>query len=209
MTDSPKNGANDRFDRSLSAFASSYIDETIRVLSMTLEFKSNSAVIEEIVASISRSLRVGGRVFLAGNGGSFADSQHLAAEFISKLVTDRVPLPAIALGTNSSAMSAIANDYGYADVFSRELIALGSEQDTFVAISTSGNSSNVLKAVDVALGIGIATFGLTGFSGGQLSETCRCIRVPSDNTAHIQEVHITLGHMICFAVERAVLGNSE
>lgn len=147
------------------------------------------------------SLRKGGKVIFAGNGGSFADAQHLSAEFVSRFMFDRAPLASIALGTNSSAMSAIGNDYGYEQVFSRELAAVAKLEDVFIAISTSGNSPNVLAAVEVARELGVATVGLTGHSGGKMKYLCDCICAPSSETARTQECHIMLGHILCGLVE--------
>lgn len=147
------------------------------------------------------ALRQGGKIIFAGNGGSFADSQHLAAEFVSRLQFDRAPLPALALATNSSSMSAIGNDYGYDQVFSRELRALGSAKDVFIPITTSGNSDNVLAAVVVAHELGIHTMGFTGETGGKLALVSPCLRVPSTRTERIQEGHILLGHILCGLVE--------
>ncbi len=149
------------------------------------------------------ALRQGGKIIFAGNGGSFADSQHLVAEFVSRLQFDRAPLPAVALSTNSSSMSAIGNDYGYDQVFSRELRALASPKDVFVPITTSGNSASILAAVAAAKKSGVRTMGLTGESGGKLSTLCPCLRVPTGRTERIQEGHILLGHFLCALVETA------
>lgn len=149
------------------------------------------------------ALRQGGKIFFAGNGGSFADAQHLAAEFVSRLQFDRAPLPSIALGTNSSSMSAIGNDYGYDQVFSRELRAMAGPHDVFVPITTSGNSSNILVAVDVARELSIRTMGFTGEGGGKLAALCPCLRMPSRRTERVQEGHILLGHILCGLVENA------
>lgn len=143
------------------------------------------------------ALRQGGKVLFAGNGGSFADAQHLAAEFVSRLQFDRAPLLAIALATNSSSMSAIGNDYGYDQVFARELRALAGPLDVFIPITTSGNSANILAAVAVAQQLPIRTMGFTGASGGKLAATCPCLRIPSSRTERIQEGHILLGHILC------------
>ena len=145
-----------------------------------------------------------GKVFFAGNGGSFADSQHLAAEFTSKFLFDRNALPAIALATNSSNMSAISNDYDYENIFARELYALASNKDIFIPISTSGNSKNLIKAVKTANNKGIKIIALTGATGGTLSELCECIKVPSTNVARIQECHILIGHLLCQIAEEGV-----
>jgi len=150
-----------------------------------------------------QAMRVGGRVLFAGNGGSFADAQHLSAEFTSRLMFDRSPLPSLALGTNSSAMSAIGNDYGYDQVFARELQAIAKREDVFIPISTSGNSPNVLAAVRVAQAAKVTTVAWTGASGGQLKELCECICVPSSETPRIQECHVLMGHVLCGVVEAA------
>lgn len=149
------------------------------------------------------ALRAGGKILFAGNGGSFADAQHLAAEFVSRLQFDRAPLPAIALATNSSSMSAIGNDYGYDQVFARELRAMAQPHDVFVPISTSGNSPNILAAVAVAEERSIRSMAFTGQSGGKLAGACPCLRVPSSRTERIQEGHILLGHILCARVESA------
>ena len=147
------------------------------------------------------ALRAGGKIIFAGNGGSFADAQHLSAEFTSRFLFDRAPLPSLALGTNNSTISAIGNDYGYEQVFSRELEAIAKSEDVFIPISTSGNSPNILAAVTVAKQHNILTVALTGQSGGQLKQRCECLCIPSDETARIQECHILIGHILCKLVE--------
>ena len=157
----------------------------------------------ELAESCLHTLRRGGKILFAGNGGSFADSQHLAAEFVSRLQFDRAPLPSIALATNSSSMSAIGNDYGYDQIFARELRALAGPHDLFIPITTSGNSQNILEAVDVARELSVRSTGFTGQSGGKLAAACHCLRVPSLRTERIQEGHILLGHILCGLVEHA------
>jgi len=147
------------------------------------------------------ALRNKKKIIFCGNGGSFADSQHLTAEFVSRLRFDRNPLPAIALGTNSSNLSAISNDYGYENVFSRELFALGNPGDVFIPISTSGNSSNILEAIKEAIRKDLNIFGLTGENGGKMSKMCNTINVPSSITEKIQESHIMIGHILCYLIE--------
>ena len=144
----------------------------------------------------------GHRIFLCGNGGSAADAQHIAAELIGRFVNDRRALPAIALTTDTSALTAIGNDYGYDEVFSRQVEGLCREGDVLIAISTSGNSGNVVKAVDTAHRAGASVIGLSGKSGGALGAKCDVsLVVPSDVTARIQEMHIVIGHLICALVE--------
>jgi len=158
--------------------------------------------IDQLSRTCVASLRAGGKIIFAGNGGSFADAQHLSAEFTSRFQFDRAPLPSLALGTNNSTISAIGNDYGYERVFAREIQAIARSDDVFVAISTSGNSPNILKAVDAARDLGVSITGLTGEHGGELKKLCDCICVPSMETARIQECHILIGHILCGLVER-------
>jgi D-sedoheptulose 7-phosphate isomerase len=164
---------------------------------LCLQIAKTSLMITDCLASK-------GKVIFAGNGGSFADSQHLTAEFISRFLFDRSSLPAIALGTNSSNMSAIGNDYGYENVFSRELSALGVAGDIFIPITTSGNSLNLIKAVKVAKENNIKIIALTGKTGGALSDLCECIKIPSNNTPRIQESHILIGHILCQIAEEEI-----
>jgi D-sedoheptulose 7-phosphate isomerase len=147
------------------------------------------------------SLKRGGKIIFAGNGGSFADAQHLSAEFVSRFKFDRAPLASLALATNSSAISAIGNDYGYDQVFSRELEAIARPGDVFIPITTSGNSPNVLEAIEVARRLELRTVCLTGETGGAAKEICECLLMPSRETARIQECHILVGHIICGLVE--------
>lgn len=157
--------------------------------------------IDLLVQQCLVSLKAGGKIIFAGNGGSFADAQHLSAEFVSRFKFDRAPLASLALGTNASAMSAIGNDYGFDLVFSRELEAVAKQEDVFIGISTSGNSANIISAVDKALELNLAVICLTGQTGGKLIGRCPCLCIPSLDTARIQESHITIGHIICGLVE--------
>lgn len=158
--------------------------------------------IESLAQRCLDALRAGGKVVFAGNGGSFADAQHLSAEFTSRFMTVRAPLASIVLGTNSCAMTAIGNDYGFDQVFARELQAVATPQDVFIPISTSGNSPNILTAAVAARAAGIAIVALTGRTGGKLAAVCDCIRVPSSETARIQECHELIGHIVCGIVEK-------
>jgi D-sedoheptulose 7-phosphate isomerase len=166
---------------------------------------SNSQLIIQQIENLSviclDSLRAGGKIIFAGNGGSFADAQHLSAEFVSRFMFDRAPLPSIALGTNNSSISAIGNDYGYEQIFARELAAMACTRDVFIPISTSGNSPNIIAAVEVAKKNNIRTLVFTGEKGGKLKSISECICVPSSDTARIQECHIMLGHIVCGLVE--------
>lgn len=147
----------------------------------------------------------GGKVLLIGNGGSAADAQHLAAELIGRFKLERKGLAAMALTTDTSVLTALANDYSYDSVFSRQIEALADDKDVLVAISTSGTSPNILKAVKAACSIGIKVIGLTGEDGGNLMEVADLtLAVPSRNTPRIQEAHITIGHIICKLVEKGL-----
>ena len=162
----------------------------------------NDAVQQAIDACIS-ALQSGGKIMLCGNGGSAADSQHLAAEFTGRFTLDRKPLAALALSTDTSALTCIANDYHFDEVFSRQVRALGRSGDCLLAISTSGHSANVCKAVEAARSLGVHCIGLLGRDGGKLKNLCDVsIVVPSAITARIQEAHILIGHSLCGAIEQ-------
>jgi D-sedoheptulose 7-phosphate isomerase len=171
-----------------------------------LELMSQLGVLDEVIESciqeLVQCLRNGGKVLLCGNGGSAADCQHIAAELTGRFIDERPPLAAIALSTDTSALTCIGNDYSFAEVFARQVRALGRVGDCLIAISTSGNSANVLKAVADAKKLGIRTIGLAGRDGGALRhEADICIVVPSTVTARIQEAHILIGHTMCGGVE--------
>ena len=160
--------------------------------------------IETAANSIINCFMNGNKLLIAGNGGSAADSQHIAAEFVSRFYYDRPGLPAIALTTDTSALTAIGNDYGFTNLFSRQIEALGQENDIFIGISTSGNSENVVKAIKIAKDNGLNTIVLCG-SDGKLKDMCDLsICVPSSDTPNIQECHITIGHIICAIVEKTI-----
>lgn len=174
--------------------------------------KADDSLIERIATlaeECTAALRLGGKIIFCGNGGSFADAQHLSAEFTSRFLFDRPPLASVVLGANSSAMSAIGNDYGYDQVFSREVKAIGHAHDVLIAISTSGNSKNVVSAIIAASEVGMRAVVLTGKSGGKLQSMVDCINIPSDDTARIQECHILVGHMICGMVEAEMFGDKQ
>jgi D-sedoheptulose 7-phosphate isomerase len=154
--------------------------------------------------------RAGNKALFFGNGGSAADAQHLAAEFLGRYLREREPMPALALNANSSAVTAIGNDYGYDQVFARQLAALAARGDVVVAISTSGNSPSVINGVLCARKLGLFTIGLTGASGGLLRGAVDVlIAVPSDETPRIQECHILLGHALCDCVEQMMAGDQD
>ena len=153
------------------------------------------------------ALRAGGKIIFCGNGGSFADAQHLSAEFTSRFLFDRPGLPSLALGTNSSAMTAIGNDYGYENVFAREIQAIATPADVLIAITTSGNSGNILKALEAAKEANVPAVVLTGAGRGMLDDATETLNIPSTDTARIQECHILLGHIICGLVEESIFGS--
>jgi len=151
---------------------------------------------------IAGSMGAGGTLMLAGNGGSAADAQHIAAELTGRFLKDRRALRAIALHANGSALTAIGNDYGYENVFARELSAHARQGDVLLAISTSGNSRNILRAIETAREYGVLVIGMTGEAGGRMRDLCDlCLCAPSDRTARIQEMHITIGHTLCELLE--------
>lgn len=161
--------------------------------------------IQEAAGLVVATLSQGGKLMLCGNGGSAADSQHIAAELTGRFLKDRPPLAAMALSTDTSALTCIANDYGFNEVFSRQVTSLGRKGDCLIAISTSGNSRNVLRAAEAARAAGIRVIGLLGRDGGALRALCDiAIVVPSPTTARIQEAHIFIGHTLCAMVEEAL-----
>ena len=163
------------------------------------------AVMLAMADAVAASMRAGGKLLIAGNGGSAADAQHIAGEFISRLMFDHAPLPAIALTTDSSAMTATANDYGYDHVFERQVLGLGQRGDVFLGISTSGNSPSVLRALATARARGLLTLGFAGQGGGKMASLCdHTLLAPSTWTPIIQQVHITAAHIVCALVERAM-----
>ena len=179
-----------------------YLLETSRTASRTAE--RCAPEILDAAAAIVESVREDGKILICGNGGSAGDAQHLATEFVSTLTLDRrrPAIPAIALTTDTSLLTAVANDFGFEEVFARQVEALGREDDVLVGISTSGNSRNVVRAFEQAASQRISRVALTGSSGGALATAAdAAIRVPSDETSHIQELHIAIGQLIAFLVE--------
>jgi D-sedoheptulose 7-phosphate isomerase len=187
--------------------ADAHMRRSLDVLARAAADAEFNAAVLAIAQAIEKSLRAGGKLMLAGNGGSAADAQHIAGEFLSRLRFDRHPLPAIALTTDSSVLTAVGNDYGYDQVFERQLRGLGRRGDVFVAISTSGKSPNVLAALRAAREIGAITVGFTGTAPGAAAMLPLCHHVlaaPSDDTPLIQQIHITAAHAICEIVERNI-----
>jgi len=166
--------------------------------------------IVNVAGLIVASIHAEGKIFLFGNGGSATDASHIAAEFVGRYDRDRAPLPALALSTDTAVITCIANDYDYADIFARQISGLGRKGDIAIALSTSGNSPNVLKAVEVARNLGLITVAWTGKDGGKLvSLVDYPFVVPSNVTARIQECHITLGHVLCELVEEKLFANAS
>jgi len=169
----------------------------------TLFFKNNSQKLADAATAMTEAFRQGRKVLLFGNGGSAADAQHIAAEFVGRFVPDRRALPAISLATDTSALTALGNDYGYNFVFSRQVEALGVSGDVAIGISTSGNSPNVIAALGAARERKMLTIGFTGDGGGKMvSHTDILFCVPSKSTPRIQETHLTLAHILCELIDR-------
>ena len=183
-----------------------YFARSLTALQLAAQDRALLALIGEIAQAIEKSLRAGGKLMIAGNGGSAADAQHLAAEFLSRFLSERRPLPAIALTTDTSVLTAIGNDYGYEHVFERQIRGLGRAGDIFLALSTSGRSPNVLRALRAARDAGLVTIGFSGTEGGEMRGLCQhFLAAPSHETAIIQQIHMVAGHAICALVERAML----
>jgi D-sedoheptulose 7-phosphate isomerase len=192
---------------SLASRIAAELEESIQVKQKTLD--EQLTALEEIGQVMLKALRDGNKVMLFGNGGSAADSQHIAAEFINRFRLERQAMPAIALTTDSSVLTSIANDYSFDNIFSRQIEAIGEDGDVALGISTSGNSPNVLKAFGVARQLGITAVGFTGASGGKMGDYADlCFRVPSQSTARIQEVHITAAHALCGLIEEELISNN-
>ena len=186
-----------------------YFRESCGVLERAADDQALRGCLAAVADRIARAFRAGGKVLLAGNGGSAADAQHVAAEFLSRFKLDRNPLPAIALTTDSSILTAIGNDYGFADVFERQVRGLGRAGDVFIGFSTSGRSGNVLAALRAARALGLTTVGFTG-SGGEMRALCDLtVAAPSSDTALIQQIHIVAAHVVCLLVERDLFGAAQ
>ncbi len=183
------------------------LQQSIAVLSAVA---ADAALHDKLVVAAQKTadaLRSGHKLLVAGNGGSAADAQHLVAEFVSRLVADRPAMRAVALTTDTSILTAVGNDYGYECVFARQLEALGQPGDVFFAISTSGNSPNILRALELVRNTGIFTVGLTGQTGGKMAPLCDvCLCIPSTVTMNIQESHLALEHIFCLLTEQMYFG---
>ena len=179
-----------------------YLIQSRDVLQAAIDDPAFCRAIRDIAEVTGNTLHNGGKLLLAGNGGSAGDAQHLAGEMLSRLYYDRAPCAAIALTTDSSVLTAIGNDYGYDRVFERQILGLGCPGDVLIVISTSGRSPNILKAIGAARERRLTVVGFTGRTGGEMAALCDlCLHAPSDSTPLIQQIHITAGHIICGLVE--------
>jgi len=194
----------------LQDFIAGELRKTASVIGALVADAELARTIETVARLCVKALRDGNKLLLAGNGGSAADAQHLAAELVSRFYFDRPGLAAVALTTDTSALTAIGNDYGFERLFSRQVDALGRKGDVFIGLSTSGNSPNILKALDEARLKGLVTVGLTGQGGGRMAALCdHCLRMPSSETPRIQEGHIVVGHTVCALIEREMFARPK
>ena len=189
---------------------SKQLHESFEVHQKLLSSADIASAFEVSRAICVKAYRQRGKVLIAGNGGSAADAQHFAGELVSRFYFDRPALAAIALTTDTSILTAIGNDYGYEHIFSRQIQAYGQQGDVFIAISTSGNSSNVIKAIHQAKALGMTVIGLTGQSGGAMKPLCDiCFCVPSNSTPRIQEGHLLIEHSLCACIEEELFGQQR
>ncbi|MBD3842887.1 MAG: D-sedoheptulose 7-phosphate isomerase [Campylobacterales bacterium] len=191
----------------MTSYINNQIEKSLKLKQDLFSSNETKQMIQEVSDEIIKAYKNGKKTLIAGNGGSAADAQHIAGEFVSRFYFDRPGLASIALTTDTSILTAIGNDYGYEKLFSRQLQANGVSGDVFIGISTSGNSKNVIEALNYAKANGIITVGLTGEKGGIMKELCDyCICMPSNETPRVQEGHILVGHIICAVVEEAIFG---
>ena len=188
----------------IMSYIQSYLKESMSVKQDLMNNTGVLARIEEAATMVVNAYRHNNKVLLAGNGGSAADAQHIAAEFVSRFFYDRPGLPALAITTDSSMLTAIGNDYGFVNLFSRQVQAQGSRGDVFIGISTSGNSENIMNAIKAAKEHGLHTIAFCGEGGVIKDEVDIAICIPSGCTPYIQECHITVGHIICAIVEKTI-----
>lgn len=182
--------------------------ESIRVQQQMFNTPGFHVTLQQVCQACVAVYQTHNKILVAGNGGSAGDAQHFAGELVSRFYFDRPPLSAIALTTDTSILTAIGNDYGYREVFSRQVLAHGRVGDLLLVISTSGNSENILQAIQVAKQVGVTVVGLTGQTGGAMKAHCDlCICVPSPSTPRVQECHLIIEHTICEYVERALFGD--
>jgi len=186
-------------------FIRKQIEESLKVKTLLLEDENTFRLIEESALQCCKALRNDKKIIFAGNGGSAADAQHLAGELVNRFGFERPGLSAIAITTDTSVITSIANDYGFERLFARQIEAIGKKGDVLLALSTSGNSANIIEGIKEAKKVGIITIGLTGSSGGKISQLCDlCLKIPSDDTPRIQEAHILIGHIICSIIENSL-----
>ncbi|ECR9822790.1 TPA: D-sedoheptulose 7-phosphate isomerase [Campylobacter jejuni] len=191
----------------LNSYIKEHFQESILVKEQILKDENLITLIKNTSLEVIKAYKNGNKTLLAGNGGSAADAQHIAGEFVSRFYFDRPGIASIALSTDTSTLTAISNDYGYENLFARQVQAQGVKGDVFIGISTSGNSKNILKALELCKQKEIISIGLSGASGGAMNELCDyCIKVPSTCTPRIQEAHILIGHIICAIVEEELFG---
>ena len=171
-------------------------------------FAENAHIVDGAALAMARCLAAGGKILVCGNGGSAADAQHMTGELLGRFLMERPSLPAVALTVDTSTLTAIGNDYGYEDVFSRQVQGLGRPGDVLVAISTSGSSGNVVKAIEAARTAGMAVIGFTGKGGGSMAALCdHLVNVPSSHTPHIQEIHEAVMHLLCQLIDHYLFEN--
>ncbi len=195
---------------SVDGFIARELDASLESLTAMHKDAEYRATIARAGIAMVEAIRRGNTLLFAGNGGSAADAQHIAGEFVSRFNFDRPGLPAIALTVDTSILTAIGNDYGYERVFSRQIEALGRPGDIFVAISTSGNSPNILAGIEAAKKKDIMVIGMTGRSGGKMTALCdECLCVPSDKTPRIQEAHLATYHLLCGLVEASIFADEK
>jgi D-sedoheptulose 7-phosphate isomerase len=186
-------------------FLQDYLDQSAGAVDVFRSDQAYAGLLTSMTEALVTSLRHGGKLLIAGNGGSAGDAQHLAGEFSGRMLYDRPPLPAVALHCDTSALTAIGNDYGFEQIYERQVLALGRPGDVFWALSTSGNSSNVVRALRAARTQGVVTIGFTGAGGGEMAGLCdMLLKAPSTFTPVIQQVHMVAGHILCALVERAI-----
>jgi D-sedoheptulose 7-phosphate isomerase len=186
------------------------LEASAQVKAQMAQTPATVELLAEIARRIVASLRSGGKVLICGNGGSAADAQHLAAELVGKFYLVRAPLPAVSLTTNTSSITAVGNDFSFDDIFVKQMRGLGRTGDVAIGISTSGNSENVIRALDAAREDGLVTVAFTGQKGGRIGDHADlCLRIPSDDTPRIQEGHITAGHIVCELVEAAMFAKEQ
>lgn len=191
----------------LNSYIKSHFADSIKIKNEILNDENLINLIKKSALMIIQAYKNGNKTLLAGNGGSAADAQHIAGEFVSRFYFDRPGIASIALSTDTSILTAIGNDYGYENLFARQVQAQGNKGDVFIGISTSGNSKNILKALEICKEKEILSIGLSGASGGAMNELCDiCIKVPSSCTPRIQESHILIGHILCAVVEEELFG---